>query len=226
MVYAIATHHSPTPARPPTPARVPDPISPSPRPTPAGGQCPDASARPDASNCKGRFARVVEITSLAEFRGSELRDRDRELGFREPRNRPVRKVADHHIPRMKRVFAHVEAHLDTRLRVAELAGVACLSPAQFTRVFKTFTGQSPHQFILDCRVRVACRLIRRGGSSLACVAMDVGFASQSHMTDVFRSRIGMSPGMVADAMPTELPPNLPPNLAHGVPQPAPAPMYG
>lgn len=183
MVYAIATRpHAPTRNSSPEP----------PGRTRAVGKVPDAWKR---------NARVVEITSLADFR-----------------DRPVRKVASHHIPRLKRVFAHVEAHLDSRLRVAELAGVACLSPAQFTRVFKAFTGQSPHQFILDCRVKAACRLIRRGGSSLACVAMDVGFASQSHMTDVFRCRIGMSPGMVADAMPAD--------PSNGVPQRASVPVLG
>jgi AraC family transcriptional regulator len=38
--------------------------------------------------------------------------------------------------RLQRVCDYIEAHLDDRLTLAELAGVACLSPFHFSRSFK------------------------------------------------------------------------------------------
>lgn len=39
-------------------------------------------------------------------------------------------------PRLRRVLDYIEAHLDRDLTLAELAGVACLSPSHFSRAFK------------------------------------------------------------------------------------------
>jgi transcriptional regulator GlxA family with amidase domain len=38
--------------------------------------------------------------------------------------------------RLKRVCDYIEAHLDDRLTLADLAAVACLSPYHFSRSFK------------------------------------------------------------------------------------------
>lgn len=143
---------------------------------------------------------AVQVAARPQVACVRVERTDKKRPPREKRSakRAPGRIASHHLPRLARVFAHIDAHLDASLRVAELAGVACLSTAQFTRVFKAATGRSPHQFVLDCRVAAACKLIE-SGMGLARVAAEVGFASQSHMTDVFRCRLGRSPGAVAEA---------------------------
>jgi AraC family transcriptional regulator len=42
--------------------------------------------------------------------------------------------------RVKRVCDYIEAHLDDRLSLTEIAGVACLSPYHFSRSFKQAVG--------------------------------------------------------------------------------------
>ncbi len=88
----------------------------------------------------------------------------------------------------------VEAHLDQDLSLTDLASVAELSPSYFLRTFKQATGQTPHRYVMESRVQRARERLERTDHPLANIAYDCGFSSQSHMTDVFRSYLKMSPG--------------------------------
>ncbi len=96
--------------------------------------------------------------------------------------------------RSRRVIEYIEAHLDQDLTLAELAGVACLSPCHFSRSFKHDTGVGPQRYTVQRRVERAKALLRRGDNGLAGIAAAVGFADQSHFTAAFRRETGMTPG--------------------------------
>jgi AraC family transcriptional regulator len=96
--------------------------------------------------------------------------------------------------RLKRVYDYIEAHLDDRLALADLAGVACLSPFHFSRSFKEAVGVGPQRYVMHRRVERAKALMRRTDQPLALIAQEVGFADQSHLTSVFRRESGVTPG--------------------------------
>jgi AraC family transcriptional regulator len=89
---------------------------------------------------------------------------------------------------------HVEEHLHERIALDDLATVAGLGRCRFVRRFRRSTGTSPHDFVLDRRVARAQVLARRTGLPLSEIALRCGFADQSHLTRVFRARVGMPPG--------------------------------
>jgi AraC-like DNA-binding protein len=95
--------------------------------------------------------------------------------------------------RLKRVYDYIEAHLDYRLTLADLAGVACLSPFHFSRSFKQAVGVGPQRYVMHRRVERAKALMSRTDQPLAVIAREVGFADQSHLTAVFRREIGVTP---------------------------------
>ena len=96
--------------------------------------------------------------------------------------------------RLTRVQDYIEAHLDDRLTLTELAGVACLSPYHFSRSFKEATGVGLHHYVMQRRLEQAKTLLRRTNQPLALIALDAGFADQSHLNSVFRREIGVTPG--------------------------------
>jgi len=96
--------------------------------------------------------------------------------------------------RLTRVYDYIEAHLDDRLTLADLARVACLSPYHFSRSFKQAVGVGPQRYVMQRRVERAKALMRRTNRPLAMIAQEVGFADQSHLTSVFRREIGVTPG--------------------------------
>jgi AraC family transcriptional regulator len=91
------------------------------------------------------------------------------------------------------VLAYIDARLDQPLSLRAMAGEAHLSVFHFARRFKQATGASPHQYLIQARLERAQALLRAGELSVAAVAHETGFSSQSHFTDFFRRRIGCSP---------------------------------
>jgi AraC family transcriptional regulator len=96
--------------------------------------------------------------------------------------------------RLKRVHDYIETHLDDRLTLTDLAGVACLSPYHFSRSFKQAVGVGPQRYVMHRRVERAKALMRRSHQPLALIAQEVGFADQSHLISIFRREIGVTPG--------------------------------
>lgn len=94
---------------------------------------------------------------------------------------------------LRRVTEYVAAHLGNNIGLTDLAAVVGLSPHHFGGAFKTATGLSPHQYIIDRRVERARELLRDRQRTLAEVASTTGFSSQSHLTTNFRRVMGITP---------------------------------
>jgi AraC family transcriptional regulator len=95
---------------------------------------------------------------------------------------------------MTRVYEFVAANLAEPLGIAELAGIANLSPYYFARAFKQTRGQTPHQYIVMCRINRARELLAATKMTLSEIAYVTGFSSQAHMTTRFREAMGLTPG--------------------------------
>ena len=96
--------------------------------------------------------------------------------------------------RLQRVRDYVEAHLDEDLSLTVLANIACLTPSHFSRSFKQATGVGPHRYVIQRRIECSKRLLRQTGRPLALIAQETGFADQSHLTQMFRREMGVTPG--------------------------------
>jgi AraC-like DNA-binding protein len=74
-----------------------------------------------------------------------------------------------------------------------LAHVAGMSRARFAAHFKATTNITPAEFLIDWRVSVAQKLLRRG-KPLKMVAPMVGYSSAVALTRAFSRRVGATPG--------------------------------
>lgn len=100
------------------------------------------------------------------------------------------KLSDHEVTRIKELLLD-DASADRS--VAELAGVCGLSTGQFSRAFRRTLGTSPHQWLLEQKIaRAKCLL--RGKGSMSEIALECGFADQSHLNRVFLRKVGITPG--------------------------------
>jgi AraC family transcriptional regulator len=87
----------------------------------------------------------------------------------------------------------VLAHLDQDISLEELAEQTGFSPYHFARLFRRTTGESPHQFVLRQRIEKACHLLKTTDMPLAHIALESGFANQSHFTRIFKRSLGITP---------------------------------
>jgi|WetSurMetagenome_2_1015567.scaffolds.fasta_scaffold00687_17 AraC-like DNA-binding protein len=94
---------------------------------------------------------------------------------------------------IKRVREFMRMSYARRLSLKQLSGVARLSPFYFQRLFRENTGISPHDFLLQVRIRKARQLLSEG-QGIAHVGHHTGFVDQSHFTRSFKRVTGVTPG--------------------------------
>jgi AraC family transcriptional regulator len=80
------------------------------------------------------------------------------------------------------------------ITLADLARACELSVRHFTRAFRGSTGMSPHEWLLQLRLEKARTLLATTRRLPAEIALDCGFADQSHLSRVFRRIVGVTPG--------------------------------
>jgi AraC family transcriptional regulator len=94
---------------------------------------------------------------------------------------------------INQVIDYIQAHLTQDLSLEVLAQQTGYSLYHFIRLFHQATGESPHQFVLHQRIARAQRLLLETDVSLAHVALESGFANQSHLTQGFKRHFGLTP---------------------------------
>jgi len=79
------------------------------------------------------------------------------------------------------------------LSVSVLAERVCMSPRNFSRVYKQKTGNSPYKALEMFRVEAARRLLENSGHNVDQIARQCGFADEERMRVAFHRNLGISP---------------------------------
>lgn len=94
-----------------------------------------------------------------------------------------------------RVQDFLAAHFDESLNLDMVAAEAGISLYHLIRTFKAAAGLTPHAWLLDLRINHARELLRDTVLPLSEIALQCGFADQSHFSRCFKERTAVSPGM-------------------------------
>jgi AraC family transcriptional regulator len=100
--------------------------------------------------------------------------------------------------RLKQVMAFIEENLGNDLSLSQVSGVAGLSVSHFKVLFRQSVGLPVHQYVIRRRVERAAMLLRRGDLSISRIALETGFAHQSHLALHMRRVLGVSPKRIRD----------------------------
>lgn len=91
------------------------------------------------------------------------------------------------------VANYIEHHLSEKLSIKALAKVANLSPTYFHRLFSEKFGQTPNEYIYEHRITAAKAALLSDRVTVADVAADCGFSSQSYFNHKFKEATGQTP---------------------------------
>ncbi|WP_440659082.1 GlxA family transcriptional regulator [Ensifer adhaerens] len=95
--------------------------------------------------------------------------------------------------RIQKSVNYAKANLRNVLSVDELADAAGLSARQFSRAFRSETGQSPAKAVEHLRVEAARLLMEQGRHSMDVIAEQTGFADSDRMRRAFLRTLGQPP---------------------------------
>ncbi len=95
---------------------------------------------------------------------------------------------------LQRVVDHVRANMTDTIRVADMAAVAGLSPAQLERRMRNVFGISATKYVLRARVDRAAELLTDTDLPVAEIAQAAGFYDQADLTHRFARLTNETPG--------------------------------
>ena len=87
----------------------------------------------------------------------------------------------------------MQANVAQDLSILDLATLTGMSVSHFSRSFKQSVGIAPCQYLLQQRVEKAKQLLETQLIAINTIALDCGFANQTHLTKVFRQMTRMTP---------------------------------
>ncbi|NJL23291.1 MAG: helix-turn-helix domain-containing protein [Leptolyngbyaceae cyanobacterium SM1_3_5] len=94
---------------------------------------------------------------------------------------------------LDRVTNYIDHHLAEGVQLAQLAQIVSLSPSHFARLFKHSTGQTPHQYTMQCRLEAAKWLLMTQQGSIEQISSELGFANPGQFATFFRKHTGLTP---------------------------------
>lgn len=93
---------------------------------------------------------------------------------------------------LTRAKDYIITNLSNDISVDQIAAAANISKFHFIRMFRAQFGITPHQYVLNCRINNARKVLQTGVSATQA-ATESGFADASHLNRNFKKVFGMTP---------------------------------
>lgn len=95
--------------------------------------------------------------------------------------------------RVAKVIGSIEDEFSKPWKVEDFAAMAHMSRANFMRVFRTATGETPINYLLNRRIHKSMTLLTNTKLTVSDIAFEVGFNDSNYFTRQFKSLQGVSP---------------------------------
>ena len=95
--------------------------------------------------------------------------------------------------RVQTALTYAKRNLRMPLEIEDLARAACLSPRQFTRVFRSETGTSPAKAVESLRLEAAKLMLEQSRLPVEDIAREAGFRNRERMRRAFVRAYGEAP---------------------------------
>lgn len=98
---------------------------------------------------------------------------------------------------VQRMQDYIEAHLEQEITLSHLAKESLYSPWYSRRLFQTYTGSTPAEYIRRLRLSKSARRLKNERCRVIDAALDLGFGSVDGYQRAFYKEFGCNPGEYA-----------------------------
>jgi AraC-like DNA-binding protein len=88
---------------------------------------------------------------------------------------------------------YISQNFRSKIMRDEAAALCAMNPFRFSRHFKDTYGVSFREYVVRHRIKEACRLLERPGTSITNVAFAVGFNDVGYFSRMFKQQTGVTP---------------------------------
>ena len=95
-------------------------------------------------------------------------------------------------PQLRLATDYINAHYAKPISLDDVAAMAGISVSHLHMLFRDHHGESPHQYLIQKRMRVAGHALASTDSPIKAIAADVGYANTENFCRAFRKFYGRS----------------------------------
>jgi AraC-like DNA-binding protein len=95
--------------------------------------------------------------------------------------------------RLERAFQYMNMHFEKPITLEEVAGIANMSAASFSRFVKTHTGRTFTDNLVEIRMGHVSRMLMETTHSIAEIAYTCGFNNLANFNRIFKAQKGLTP---------------------------------
>lgn len=92
-----------------------------------------------------------------------------------------------------KALEYIDANYAKDLKLDELATLAFVSPAYFSRRFKAVTGCTFKEYLQRLRIEQACKLLKSTPNKVIDIAAEVGYHDLKHFNEIFKRIMQVTP---------------------------------
>jgi AraC-like DNA-binding protein len=110
-------------------------------------------------------------------------------------------------PRIAEALREIHRNPARSWTVRDLALTAGMSRSGFAQQFRILVGTSPHDYLLQWRMRLAAKQLRTTGEPVSAIGFSVGYGTESGFSSAFKRVVGIAPAIYRhNALSTDLAP--------------------
>lgn len=92
-----------------------------------------------------------------------------------------------------KVIDYMNENFTSDISCSELSKLMSMDKFCFIRNFKSQTGKTPYEYLLDLKIEKAKKMLKSNKYTVTEISMMCGFSSHSHFTSTFKKKTGISP---------------------------------
>ena len=102
--------------------------------------------------------------------------------------------------RIDKIISYLNKNYTLNISLDEIASFAAMNASAFCRYFRSKTGKSFKNYILDMRIGYACKLLLMEDISISQLSIQCGFETISHFNKTFKKNTGYVPSQYRKTM--------------------------
>jgi two-component system response regulator YesN len=91
------------------------------------------------------------------------------------------------------IIRYARDNCSEKLTLQSVSGRFFFNPAYMGRIFKNYTGMKFNDFLIDCRIEKAAKLMENENYRVCDIARKVGYTDYDHFCKVFKAKRGCTP---------------------------------
>lgn len=94
---------------------------------------------------------------------------------------------------VERIRLYIERRITENIKIQDIAEKFSFSPEHIIRIFKKIHGITPHQYILQSKIRLAMVMLKTSTSTIDEIAENLNFTNSQHFSTQFKKITGYNP---------------------------------